>query len=387
MLDLEASHGRAGTASLLSPFALRGLHLRNRIVISPMQMYSTPDAQPGAFHLVHLGRFALGGAGLVCVEATAIAPEGRSTLHDLGLWSEAQADAFRPITEFLRSNGCASMLQVQHAGTKSACRPPWNGFGPLQSDDAARGDVRWEAWGPTTAGWSEEYPRSHAVTRADVDYLLDCYRRAARLAVRAGFDALEIHAAHGYLLHSFLSPLMNTRQDDLGGSLEGRMRFPLDVARAVRAAWPDERPLLVRLSCVDGQGIGWSLDDSVSLAQRLKALGVDAIDCSSGGMSLPSMELFVARRDGFQVPFARTLRSDVPIPTVAVGLVRTARQASEIIETGSADLVALAREALWNPNFASQAAQELDADPDWRCWPRQYGWWLKRRARRTQHRE
>jgi len=381
MLDLDPSPAIAGTAPLLCPFALRGLQLRNRIVISPMQMYSTPDARPGAFHLVHLGRFALGGAGLVCVEATAVAPEGRSTLHDLGLWSEAQADAFRPITDFLRAHGCASALQIQHAGTKSACRPPWDGFGPLQPEDTARGDRRWQAWGPTSAGWSDKYPDSHAITRADVDYLIDCYRRAARLAVRAGFDALEIHAAHGYLLHSFLSPLMNTRQDEFGGSLAARMQFPLEVVRAVRDVWPDERPLLIRLSCVDGQGIGWSLEDSVALAKRLKALGVDAIDCSSGGMSLPSMDQFVPRAAGFQVPFARAIRRGAEIPTVAVGLVRSALQANAIIEEGSADLVALGREALWNPNFAAQASQELSADPDWRLWPRQYGWWLKRRAR------
>lgn len=371
-------------APLLAPFALRDLRLRNRIVISPMQMYSAPNALPNVFHLVHLGRFALGGAGLVSVEATAIAPEGRSTWHDLGLWSEEQADAFRPITEFLRAQGCASAIQLQHAGTKSACRPPWEGFGPLQPEDAKHGQARWQAWGPTTAGWSSKYPDSHAIERADIDYLIDRYRKAARLAQRAGFDALEIHSAHGYLLHSFLSPLMNTRSDEFGGSIDGRMRFPLLVAKSVREVWPVERPVLYRVSCVDGPNIGWSLDDSVLLAQRLKELGIDAIDCSSGGMSLPSADDLVPREPGFQVPYARTIRARARIPTVAVGLIRTARQANSIIEDGGADLVALAREALWNPNFAVQAAQELGADPEWNLWPRQFGWWLKRRARAFQ---
>jgi 2,4-dienoyl-CoA reductase-like NADH-dependent reductase (Old Yellow Enzyme family) len=360
---------------------LRGLELRNRIVVSPMQMYATPQTAPGPFHLVHLGRFALGGAALVCVEATAVAPEGRSTLHDLGLWSEDQADAFRPITDFLRQHGCASAIQLQHAGRKASSQAPWDGFGPLGSEDVVRGEAPWTAWGPTESGWSGAYPPTHPIDVADIGYLLDCYRRAARLALRAGFDAIEIHAAHGYLLHSFLSPLANTRDDEFGGSLDGRMKFPLAVAQAVREAWPQERPLLVRISSVDGQSIGWSIDDSIVLAQRLRALGVDAIDCSSGGMSLPSPSQLVARQPGFQVPFARAIRQAAGLPTVAVGLIRSAAQANAIVEHGAADLVALAREALWNPNFAAQAAQELGADPQWRFWPRQFGWWLQRRAR------
>jgi 2,4-dienoyl-CoA reductase-like NADH-dependent reductase (Old Yellow Enzyme family) len=346
-----------------------------------MQMYSAIEARPGPFHLVHLGRFALGGAALVCVEATAVAPEGRSTWHDLGLWSEAQAEAFRPITDFLRQHGCASAVQLQHAGRKAASQAPWHGFGPLGDADAQRGETPWTAWGPTEAGWSDAYPPTHAIAAADVGDLLDSYRRAAGLARRAGFDAIEIHAAHGYLLHSFLSPLANTRGDEFGGSLDGRMRFPLAVVQAVREAWPQERPLLVRISSVDGESIGWSVDDSIVLARRLRDLGVDAIDCSSGGMALPSQSQLVARRPGFQVPFARAIRKAAGLPTIAVGLIRSAAQANAIVEEGSADLVAIAREALWNPNFPAQAAQELGADPEWRLWPRQFGWWLRRRAR------
>jgi len=368
-------------APLMAPLALRNVRLRNRIVVSPMQTYSSTSAKPSAFHLVHLGRFALGGAALVSVEATAVCPEGRSTTHDLGLWSEEQADAFRPITDFLREHGAASAVQIQHAGTKSACRPPWRGFGPLQVEDAQRGEVRWEAWGPTSAGWSPAYPPSHPVQRADVDYLLNCYRRATRLAHRAGFDVVEVHAAHGYLLHSFLSPLMNHRTDEFGGSLEGRMKLPLEVAKVVREEWPDDRPVMLRMSCVDGNSVGWSIEDSVEFARRLKAVGIDVVDCSSGGANLPNVSDLVPRRPGFQAPFARAVREGAGIATIAVGLISDARHANAIIEEGSADFVAMGRELLWNPNFPAQAGQTLGADPGWDLWPRQFGWWLKRRAR------
>jgi 2,4-dienoyl-CoA reductase-like NADH-dependent reductase (Old Yellow Enzyme family) len=377
----------AAGAALFSPLRLRNVVLRNRIVVSPMQMYSAPQARPGPLHLVHLGRFALGGAAMVCVEATAICAEGRSTLHDLGLWSGEQAAALRPITDFLRQHGAASAIQLQHAGRKASSQAPWDCFGPLGPADLRRGEAPWTAWGPTEAGWSEAYPPTHPVDRADVEFLLERYVGAARLARDAGFDAVEIHAAHGYLLHSFLSPLSNTRDDEFGGSLEGRMKFPLAVAKAVREAWPDDRPLLFRLSCVDGQSIGWSMDDSIVLAKRLRAIGVDAIDCSSGGMALPAASHLVARVPGFQVPFARAIRHAAGVPTIAVGLLRSGRQANAIVEEGSADLVALAREALWNPNFAAQAAQELDADPQWQLWPRQFGWWLQRRARTDRRRD
>ena len=278
---------RAGAAPLFAPLTLRELTLRNRVVVSPMQMYSAHDGIVGDWHLVHLGRFALGGAGLVIVEATAVCPEGRSTLHDNGLWNEAQADAFARITAFLRANGAASAIQLQHAGRKASSQAPWDGFGPLGERDAARGEAPWQPWGPTRAGWSDAHPATRPIGEAEVGYLLERYTHATRLALRAGFDAVEIHAAHGYLLHSFLSPLSNTRGDAYGGDREGRMRLPLQVAAAVRAAWPAGRPLFFRMSTVDGVGIGWSLDDSVELARRLRAQGVDVVDCSSGGMNLP----------------------------------------------------------------------------------------------------
>lgn len=371
------------TQPLFTPLTLRGLTLRNRVVVSPMQMYSVRDGVVGDWHLVHLGRFALGGAGMIIVEATAVCPEGRSTLHDNGLWNDEQAAAFRRITDFLRANGAASAIQLQHAGRKSSSQAPWDGFGPLGERDAARGEHSWPAWGPTMAGWSDKYPVAHPMSEDDMAHLLDRYRAAAHLAVRAGFDAIEIHAAHGYLLHSFLSPISNTRNDAYGGDLAGRMRFPLQVVSAVRDVWPAERPLLFRMSSVDGAGVGWSLDDSVALAGRLHAFGVDVVDCSSGGMNLPSVSSLVARAPGFQVPFAREIRARSGIATMAVGLIRTAEHANAIIADGDADLVALAREHLWNPNWAGQAAVQLGADPEWKNWPRHLGWWLRRRARRS----
>ena len=371
------------TQPLFTPLTLRGLTLRNRVVVSPMQMYSVRDGMVGDWHLVHLGRFALGGAGMVIVEATAVCPEGRSTLHDNGLWNDEQAAAFRRITDFLRANGAASAIQLQHAGRKASSQAPWDGFGPLGERDAARGEHSWPAWGPTLVGWSDKYPATHPMSEDDMAYLLDRYRATAHLAVRAGFDAIEIHAAHGYLLHSFLSPISNKRNDAYGGDLAGRMRFPLQVVSAVRDAWPVERPLLFRMSSVDGTGVGWSLDDSVALADRLRAFGVDVVDCSSGGMNLPSVSSLIERAPGFQVPFARAIRARSGIATMAVGLIRTAEHANAIIADGDADLVALAREHLWNPNWTGQAAVQLGADPEWKNWPRQFGWWLRRRARRS----
>ena len=368
-------------AALFTPLALRDLTLRNRVVVSPMQMYSVRDGIVGDWHLAHLGRFALGGAGLVMVEATAIAPGARSTWHDNGLWNDAQVAAFRRVTALLREAGAASGIQLQHAGRKASSHAPWDGFGPLAPDDAQRGEPPWTAEGPTNAGWSDAAPATHAMTGDDIARLLDDYRAASRRALDAGFDVVEIHAAHGYLLHSFLSPLTNTRSDRWGGDREGRMRLPLAVVDAVREGWPVERPLFFRMSCVDGVNVGWSLDDTVALACQLRERGVDVVDCSSGGMNLPSKDHLVPRRPGFQVPFARRVRQEAAIATMAVGLIREPAQAERIVRDGDADLVALAREMLWDPNWALHAAHALGVRDAWSRWPRQHGWWLARRDR------
>lgn len=363
------------TAALFQPFELRGLRLANRIVVSPMQTYSAPDAVATAWHRAHLARFALGGAGLVLIEATAVTPEGRSTYVDLGLWNDEQADCLAATVEAIRSCGGAVGIQLQHAGRKASTSAPWNDFAPVPFKPGI------EVIGPTADPASEGGHTPRVMETADMDRLVSAYVEAARRADRAGVDLAEIHMAHGYLLHSFLSPLANRRQDDFGGSLENRMRFPLRVVAAVREAWPDEKPLACRISSVDGVGIGWSLDDSLLLAERLRELGVDLVDCSSGGMTLPRKDMLVPRGPGFQVPFAARLRAGADIATVAVGGITDAVQADAIVAEGKADLVAVGRQMLANPNWGLDAAEALLTSGHWERWPVPFGWWLERRER------
>lgn len=367
------------TAALFKPFELRGVRLANRIVVSPMQTYSAPDAVATAWHRAHLARFALGGASLVMIEATAVSPEGRSTYADLGLWNDEQADGLAATVEAIRSCGGTAGIQLQHAGRKASTSAPWNGFTPVPFKPGI------EVIGPTADPASKGGHVPRAMEMADMDRLVSAYAEAARRADRAGVDLAEIHMAHGYLLHSFLSPLANRRSDDFGGSLENRLRFPLRVVAAVRAAWPAEKPLACRISSVDGIGIGWSLDDSLFLAKRLRELGVDLVDCSSGGMVLPRREMLVPRGPGFQVPFAARLRAEAHIATIAVGGITDAIQADAIIVEGKADLVAVGRQMLANPNWGLDAAEALLTSGRWERWPVPFGWWLERRDRASPH--
>ena len=367
---------------LFEPAAIREVQLKNRIVVSPMQTYSAVDGRVGDWHLAHLARFALGGAGLVMVEATAVLPEGRSTHADAGLWCDDQIEGFRRIADVLHAQGCAIGIQLQHAGRKASSQRPWHGNGPLADADArARGELPWRTIGPSSQSFDRGWPTPRAAEIADITRITAAYRAAARRAAAAGFDIIEIHAAHGYLLHSFLSPLSNERSDAHGGNLEGRIRLLLEVVAAVRKEWPAERPLFVRISAVDGNGIGWTLNDSVALSRRLSTAGVDLIDCSTGGMKLPSRCQMIARRPGFQVPFASHIQRHAGIMTMAVGLIRNAEQAEDILRQGHADLVALGREMLWNPNWALHAAEKLGIADRWSKWPVQFGWWLERRQR------
>ena len=361
------------TSQLFRPFTLRGLTLRNRVVVSPMQMYSTPGSMPGPWHLAHLGRFALGGAGLVIGEATAVVPEGRSTSADLGLWSYAQEAAFARLAETVQACGAAFGLQLQHAGRKASTTPPWDGFAPAPITPGE------PVMGPSALPASDGAHVPQAMTPADMDRLVAAYEAAAQRADRAGIDLVELHMAHGYLMHSFLSPLSNHRQDDYGGSLDNRMRFPLRVAAAVRKAWPDDKPLACRIWTVDGVGVGWSLEDSTVFARELSRIGVDLVDCSSGGMILPEKGMLVPRGPGFQVSFAEALRDRAGIATMAVGGITGAEQAEAIVANGQADLVALAREMLENPNWAVEAANTLEGGT-YQRWPVPFGWWLRRRA-------
>jgi len=379
---IEDREAGAATPLLFRPMTFRSVTLRNRIVVSPMAMYSAHDGFADDFHLVHLGRFALGGASLVFMEATAVTQQGRITAGCNGLWLDAQIPQLKRITDFLHRFGSAAGMQLAHSGWKGSTRRPWHGGTRLNEEDVTlRGEQAWPIVSVGEEAFDDAAPGPTALTEGDLSALLEQYRAATRRAIAAGFDVLEIHAAHGYLLHSFLSPLSNKRGDSYGGSIENRMRFPLAVVEAVRAEWPADKPLFVRISAVDGVDIGWTIEDSVKFAKALAARGVDLVDCSTGGMKLPRDKSLVARTPGFQVPFAAKIRKEAQVATMAVGLILEPKQAEAILQSGEADLVALAREMLANPNFAAQAALELEGASGWDLWSDQFRYWLERRAK------
>lgn len=365
--------------SITSPLSLRGLTLKNRLVVSPMCMYSARDGLADDFHLVHLGRFALGGAGLVFVEATAVSQIGRITPGCLGLWHDDQVPPLQRVVDFLHRFGCAAAIQLNHSGRKGSSEAPWKGAGAL-SHSATDAALAWPTVAPTAEPGGRQWPAPREMTAEDIDVVVGEFAAAAQRAADAGFDAVEIHCAHGYLLHQFLSPLSNTRSDAFGGTLSRRMSVPLRVAEAVRRVWPEDRPLFARLSSVDGIDIGWSLDDSITFARELRCRGVDVIDCSSGGMRLPRDKQLLSRDPGFHVPYAARIRQDAEVATVAVGLIRDPKHAQQILAEGSADLVAVAREALFNPNWALHALLAEAGAAAWAQWPQPHGWWLERRA-------
>ncbi|MFC3229339.1 NADH:flavin oxidoreductase/NADH oxidase [Marinibaculum pumilum] len=366
---------------LLAPLSLRGLTLRNRLAISPMCQYMARDGVANDWHFAHLAKFALGGAGTVFVEATAVAEEGRITHGDVGLWDSSQVAPLRRIAAFLRAHGAAPAIQLGHAGRKAGTQRPWHGNGPLGDLDRARGEAPWPVVGPSPLAAAAGWPVPRALDRDDMARLREAWRSAALRALDAGFDVVELHCAHGYLLHQFLSPLSNRRGDAYGGDLAGRMRFPLEVAQAVRDAWPAERPMFVRISARDWEEDGWSLDDSVVFARALAARGIDLVDCSAGGLGGSATAARVPRWPGFQVPFAARVRRDAGIPTMAVGLITEPRQAEAVLAEGQADLVAIGREAMVDPNWLLRAERDLDPEAGFAAWPQPYGWWLDRRER------
>lgn len=346
---------------LFTPLTLRGLRLRNRIFVAPMCQYSSEEGFPSDWHMVHLGGLAVGGAGLIIMEATAVAPEGRISPADNGIWNDRQAAAYRPITRFMIEQGAVPAIQLAHAGRKGSSNLPWLGGGALGADQGG-----WITVAPSPLPFDRGYPTPHELTLPEIDRLVDDFASAARRSREAGFQVVEIHMAHGYLLHSFLSPLANRRGDDYGGTLENRARLPLRVARAVREAWPAEWPVLARISATDWAEGGWDLAQSVQLAIWLKEAGIDLIDCSSGGL-LPAAEIPVG--PGFQTPFAEAIRREAAIPTAAVGLITQPMQAEHILRTGQADAVALGRELLRDPRWPLKAARELGVEVEW---PKQY---------------
>jgi len=369
--------------ALLSPFTVSGLTLKNRIVVSPMCQYSAVDGVAQDWHLVHLGRFALGGAALVFVEATGVEARGRISPGDMGIWNDDQARALARIADFLKANGAAAGIQLAHAGRKASTRRPWDGGAELNAEDAAKGEPAWETLSPSAIPFSDTYPKPKAMSLADIAEVIVAFREAARRANDAGFDVVEIHAAHGYLLHEFLSALVNHRTDAYGGDLAGRMKFPLEVIETVRAVWPKHKPLFLRVSSSDYVDGGVTIDDTVVFAKAAKALGVDVVDCSSGGNTPVPPKL----SPGYQVPYAEAVRKGADVATMAVGLILNAKLAEEIVSSGKADLVALARPALEDPNFAIHASTALTGTPDYGLAPTPAKSGLDRLAQSLRHME
>ena len=366
---------------LFTPVQLRGVTLKNRIVISPMCTYSAKDGFVNDWHLVHLGKLAQGGAGMVFTEAAAIEAHGRITHGDIGIWSDEQVPALARIAAFIKSQGSVPAIQLAHAGRKASMQRPWHGNGPLDDTDRARGEQAWDIVAPSTIPLDEGWLKPHELTVTQIHELHDRWCLAAKRALDAGFEVIEIHSAHGYLGHEFLSPVTNKRNDEYGGDLNGRIRFTTELAAKLRDVCPDDTPLFTRVSSVDGIEGGWSIEDSVALARELKALGVDVIDCSSGGLMGSATAARVKRGPGFQVPFAERIRREAGVQTMAVGLILDGAQGEQILQSRQADLIAIGREALHNPNWPLHAEMQLECHGEFESWPEQYGWWLDKRQK------
>jgi 2,4-dienoyl-CoA reductase-like NADH-dependent reductase (Old Yellow Enzyme family) len=378
-VQLTSRAGRAGTdhdrdvpeIDLLSPLTIRGVTFRNRIAMSPMCQYSAQDGFADDWHLVHLGSRAVGGAALVMVEATAVTADGRISPGDPGLWKDEHIEPLARIARFVHGQGAVAGIQLAHAGRKASCDLARKGGGSLKTPEQGG----WPVVGPSPIPFNEAHPVPHPLDEAGIESVVAAFEAGAQRALNAGFKVLEIHAAHGYLLHEFLSPISNQRNDQYGGSLENRMRLLLRIAERLRGLMPEELPLFVRISATDWVDGGWDIEQSVELAMQLKRLGVDLIDVSSGG-TVPHARIPVAK--GYQVPFARRIREEVDIRTGAVGLITEPHHADEIITGGDANLVFIAREMLREPYWALKAHQALGEEP---AWPIQYGYVLKRRAK------
>jgi 2,4-dienoyl-CoA reductase-like NADH-dependent reductase (Old Yellow Enzyme family) len=337
--------------TLFAPWRIRELELKNRIGVSPMCEYSAKDGHPGPWHFVHLGSRAVGGAALVITEATAVQAVGRISPEDTGIYLDSHSESWKPIVEFVREQGAVPGMQLAHAGRKGSTAAPWFG-----GNKVAPSEGGWVPVAPSALPFDTNYPLPKELTIAEIDHVVEDFRVGARRALAAGFEVVEVHAAHGYLAHEFLSPLSNLREDEYGGSLENRMRFPLRVAQAVREVWPQKWPVFVRLSATDWKEGGWDLAQSIELCKRLKALGVDLVDVSSGGL-VPGVKIPVG--PGYQVQFAAAIRREAGIATGAVGMLTDSAQVQTILSTEQADMVFLARELLRDPYWPRRAAQEL----------------------------
>ena len=369
------------TPLLFTPLPIKSVTLKNRVVVAPMHQYSAVSGYATDWHVMNAGRLAAGGAGLFVFESTKVARNGCGTVGDTGLWNDDFIGPLKRCADLVKANGAVAGIQIGHSGRKARLTRPWEGGKPLTGKEAEIYD--WDGWelvAPSAVPHTEKSPTPRALTNQEVKDMVGLWGAAAARAHQCGFDMLEIHGAHGYLVHQFLSPASNRRNDEYGGSLENRMRFPTEVAEAVRANWPQDKPLFMRFSCEDDAG--WTLDDSVELAKCVKAVGVDCVDCSSGGTLAHSpMEGERSRKYGYQVPYAERIRREAGIMTMAVGHIIHADQAEAILQEGRADLVALARELLYNPNWPMDAARKLGVDVEFANMPAPQRYWLAKREK------
>jgi 2,4-dienoyl-CoA reductase-like NADH-dependent reductase (Old Yellow Enzyme family) len=348
-------------SKIFEPLTIKSLTLKNRLVVSPMCQYSSENGFANDWHLVHLGSRAVGGAGLIITEACAVSPEGRISPHDLGIWKDEHITYLQKINYFIEKQGAVAGIQLAHAGRKASCAEPWNGGQQLSFEQKG-----WQIVGPSDIPFKEGTLTPVALSKQDIQQVIDNFKNAAKRALQAGFKVIELHAAHGYLLHQFYSPLSNFRTDEYGGSFENRVRLLLDVIKAVQEVWPPDMTIFVRISATDWVEGGWNIEDSVKLSTLLKQQGVDLVDCSSGGNAGHAK---IPLSPGYQVPFAKQIKKETGILTGAVGLINTAQQAEDILTNNEADLVIMAREFLRDPYFPLHAAAALQHDIKW---PLQY---------------
>ena len=371
----------ATECALFSPFRIRDTLFPNRVVLAPMMQCKAVDGFMTDWHFVHYGKFALGGFGTVLTEAVAVEPRGRISYGCPGLWSDDQIPMMGRIVDYVHSQGALAAIQLGHSGRKGSSHRPWEAsYGPIKAADALPGEGAWPLVGPVAKPVDEGSPAPHALTVGEIHGIVRKFGEAARRADAAGFDMIEIHGAHGYLIASFLTPLVNERTDEYGGDRAGRMRLALEVVREIRANWPSGKALFFRVSSEDGGGPGgWSVEDSVALAMELHNAGVDVVDCSSGGLRTSAVLQNNTRGLGFQVPYADQIRQGAGMPTMAVGLILDGQQAEAILREDQADFIAIGRQAMYDPFWAHHAAQQLAADPDFNAWNQSAGWWLHKR--------
>jgi len=337
---------------LFSELTIRNIKFKNRVGVSPMCQYSANNGFPSDWHLVHLGSRAIGGVGFVIQEATAVSPEGRISPEDLGIWNDKQTESYKIITDFIISSDSIPCIQLAHAGRKASTYAPFRGIGTVTIENGG-----WQPIAPSSEAFDAKSPVPKEMTKDDIEKTIDDFKNAAKRSIDAGYKAIELHFAHGYLAHQFLSPLSNKRYDEYGGSFENRIRFPLEIVKQVRKTIPDGIPLFARISCTDWGNDGWNLEESIDFAKHLKQEGVDLIDCSSGG-NISNVKIPVAPL--YQVPFAQKIKEEANILTAAVGLITTPDEASEIIKDEKADFVLIGREMLRNPYWCINAAKKLD---------------------------